>query len=79
MTNVEAHEAKDRFAELLKRAASGERILIIKHGAPIVELAPGGKADSVDPKEAIAALQSFRKGHRLNGISMRELIEERRR
>ena len=79
MTNLEAHEAKDRFAKLLKRAASGERIVITKHGVPMAELIPTGKTNNVGPKEAIAALQSFRKGHRLNGVSIRGLIEEERR
>ena len=78
MTNVEAHEAKDRFAKLLKRAASGERIVITKHGVPMAELIPVGKTNDVGPKEAIAALRDFREGHRLNGVSIRGLIEEER-
>jgi len=79
MTNVEAHEAKDRFAELLKRAANGERIVVTKHGVPMAELIPVGKTNDVGPKEAIAALRDFREGHRLNGVSIRGLIEEERR
>jgi len=79
MTNVEAHEVKNRFPELLKRAAGGERIVVTKHGVPVAELIPAGKTDTVSPKEAIAALKSFRKGHRLNGVSIRDLIEEGRR
>jgi len=78
MTNVEAHEAKDRFAELLKRAANGERIVVTKHGVPMAELIPVGKTNDVGPKEAIAALRDFREGHRLNGVSIRGLIEEER-
>ena len=78
MTNVEAHEVEDRFAKLLKRAASGERIVITKHGVPMAELIPAANSEKVQPKEAIAALRDFRKGHRLNGVSIRGLIEEER-
>ena len=79
MTEVGAYEAKTRLSELLKRATNGERIVVTKHGVPMVELVPVVKAEKVPPKEAIAALKSFRKGHRLDGISTRELIEEGRR
>jgi len=79
MTEVGAYEAKTRLSELLKRAAGGERIVVTKHGVPVAELIPAGKTDTVSPKEAIAALKSFRKGHRLNGVSIRDLIEEGRR
>ena len=78
MTQVGAYEAKTRLSELLKRAASGERIVVTKHGVPVAELVPVAKAKDLAPKEAIAALKSFRKGHRLNGVSIRELIEEGR-
>ena len=78
MTNVGAYEAKTRLSELLKRAASGERIVVTKHGVPVAEIIPVGKTENVSPKEAIAARKSFRKGHRLNGVSIRELIEEGR-
>ena len=79
MTEVGAYEAKTRLSELLKRAASGERIVVTKHGVPVAELIPAGKTNNVGPKETIAALKSFRKGHHLNGVSIRDLIEEGRR
>ena len=78
MTKVGAYEAKTKLSELLKRAASGERIVVTKHGVPVAELIPAGKTNNVDAKEAVAAIKSFRKGHRLNGVSVRELIEEGR-
>ena len=79
MIQVGAYEAKTRLSELLRRAAQGERIVVTKHGVPIAELIPAVNTDTVRPKEAIAALKSFRRGHRLNGVSIRDLIEEGRR
>ena len=78
MTKVGSYEAKTRLSELLKRASSGERIVVTKHGVPVAELVPVAKSERVPPKEAITALKSFRKGHRLNGMSIRELIDEGR-
>ena len=78
MSKVGAYEAKTRFSELLKRAAKGERIVVTKYGVPVAELVPVAKAKELTPKEAIAALKSFRKGHHLNGTSIRELIGEGR-
>ena len=78
MTRVGSYEAKTRLSELLKRASSGERIVVTKHGVPIAELVPVAKTERVPPKEAITALKSFRKAHRLNGMSIRELIDEGR-
>ena len=73
-----AYDAKTRLSELPKRAEKGERIIVTKHGVPVAELVPVPKAEKIPPKEAIAALKSFRKSHRLNGMSIRELIEEGR-
>ena len=79
MTKVGAYEAKTRLSELLRRATNGERIVVTKHGVPVAELGPVAKIEKVQPKEAIDALKSFRKGRRLNGLSIRELIEKGRK
>jgi len=78
MTRVGAYEAKTRFSELLKRVANGEQITVTKHGIPIAELLPVTKTVKAPPREVTAAIKSFRKGRRLNGMSIRELIEEGR-
>lgn len=76
MTTVGAYEAKVKLSQLLKRVARGERIVITKHGAPVALLAPAGP--QADPKEAIAQLRHFRKGHVLKPLRIRDLIEEGR-
>jgi len=78
MTRVGSYEAKTKLSEPLKRASRGERIVVTKHGVPIAELVPVAKTERVPPKEAITALKSFRKGHHLNGMSIRQLIDKGR-
>lgn len=76
MTKVGAYEAKTRLSELLELVARGERVVITKHGVPVAVLAPIGP--QADPKEVVAQLRGFRKGHKLEPITIRELIEEGR-
>ena len=75
MTQVGAYEAKTRLSQLLEQVAQGEEIVITKHGVPVAVLGPVAAARKSDPKAAIAALKVFRRGHRLAGLSLRELIE----
>jgi prevent-host-death family protein len=79
METVGSYEAKTHLPNLLERAARGERITITKHGVPVAMLVPVNDAGKPAAKEAVRAMREFRKGQRLRGISIRELIEEGRR
>jgi len=79
MAIVGAYEAKTRFAQLLARVARGERIVITRRGRPVAVLQPVEESPSLPPEEVIAALKAFRRGRRLEGLSVRALIEEGRR
>jgi len=46
-------EAKNRFSELIERAARGERIVITRHGQPMVEFTPVRKRLSADELDAL--------------------------
>ena len=76
MSTVGAYEAKTRLSQLLRRVAKGERIVITKHGVPVAVLQPVSSTKKVDPKQAIAVLKAFRRGHRLEGLKIRELVKE---
>ncbi len=76
---VGSYQAKTHLPRLLERAARGERITITKHGVPIAMLVPVEKKPLMDRRAAVEAMKEFRKGHSLNGISIRELIEEGRK
>ena len=79
MQTVGAYEAKTHLAELLDQVARGERITITRHGAPVAVLVPVPRADRPDPGETIEELHRFRRGIRLGGLTLKELIEEGRR
>ena len=79
MNTVGAYEAKTHLAELLSRVAAGEKITILKHGVPVAVLQPPDSAKGLPTREAIAQLRSFRAGQRLEGLTVREMLEEGRR
>ena len=65
---------------LLERVKRGESITITKHGTPIARLVPikqSGRQRTIS--EAIEELLEFRKHHKLDGLTIRELIDEGRR
>ena len=79
METVGAYEAKTHLPKLLERVAKGERITITKHGVPVATLQPANGAKMMPVRETIEQLKQFRNGHRLDGLSIRSMIEEGRR
>lgn len=57
MANYGVAEAKNKFTHLLERVEDGERIIITRHGKPIVEIVKAAAAAPSKPvsAEAIAA------------------------
>ena len=80
MRQVGAYDAKTHLPRLLDEvAASGEPIAITKHGVEVAVLGPTPARASLNASEAIAGLRAFRADHRLDGVTIRELIDEGRR
>ena len=79
MTTVGVYEAKTHLAQLLDRVAQGERITITRHGVPVATLSPAEPADRRPVREVIEELKRFRRGNRLRGLTIRQLIEEGRK
>lgn len=78
MRTVGAYEAKTHLPKLLEEVAKGGRITITKHGVPVAILQPVGSGKKPS-RETIEELKRFRSGHRLDGLSIRAMIEEGRR
>jgi len=76
--SVGAYEAKTRFSELLERAARGETITVTKHGAPVAQLGPIDAPRRESQRQAADGIRQMRQGIRLDGLSIRELMEEGR-
>jgi prevent-host-death family protein len=79
METVGAYEAKTHLPKLLERVLKGERITITKHGVPVAVLQPPDPAKKADTRSVIVELRKFRDKNSLNGISIRDMIEEGRR
>jgi prevent-host-death family protein len=79
METVGTYEAKTHLAQLLERVAKGERITITKHGVPVATLQPADYSKRVPVRDIIDQLKRFRSGHRLDGLSIRDMIDEGRR
>jgi prevent-host-death family protein len=78
LKQVGVYEAKTQLPRLLEQVERGETVTITRHGRPVARLVPVGRSGrGVD--ETIAAIRAARKGHRLDGVTVRELIDEGRR
>jgi len=78
METIGAYEAKTHLPKLLERVLKGEQITITKHGVPVAVLQPL-PSRKTEPKKVIAELRKFRDKHTLEGLSIRDMIEEGRR
>ncbi len=77
---VGSYEAKTHLPALLDRVVKGEEITITRHGVPIARLVPTTPVKRAnDIRGTIDALKAFRKGNKLSGLSLRDLISEGRR
>lgn len=78
METVGAFEAKTHLGELLDRVERGESVTITRHGRPVAQLVPTPPPQKRDRADVIRDLLDFGKGRKLNGMSIREMIEEGR-
>ena len=79
MNEIGAFEAKTHLPRLLEEVRQGASFVITRHGNPVAELIPVRKTDPERVRDAIAGLKRFQESHTLNGLSIREMIEEGRR
>jgi len=76
MESIGAYEARTHLARLLEEVGRGRSITITKHGRPVARLVPP-EPERADPGATIAALRAARVN--LNGLNVRNLIEDGRR
>lgn len=79
METVGSYEAKTHLPRLLERTARGEQITITKHGVPVAMLVPIGPSRKKGLQAVIEELKGFNKGQTTGGITIKAMIEERRR
>ena len=78
---VGAYEAKTKLPQLLDKVAQGNSITITKHGVPVAKLVPYEARKATDIAKAIEEFPKWRaeQNIRLDGLTIREMMEEGRR
>lgn len=82
MTVVGAFEARSKLSELLDRVERGEEVTITRHGKVVARLIPGTRPAKFTPEERDRLMRAYwarPNRSRLDGLSIKELIEEGRR
>ena len=78
MTTVGAYDAKTHFAALLAKVRNGEVVEITWHGQLVARIVPAEKKHKrFTKKEAIERLRNIKRVP-LEGVTIRELIDEGR-
>jgi len=79
MSAIGSYEAKTHLPQILKKVEKGERFTITRHGVPIAELIPVSAARRKTPEELIREVHRLRKGLKLKGLSIKEMVNKGRR
>ena len=79
MLTAGALQAKTNLAQLLDGIVQGETVVITRRGIPVATINPIAERQVQGKMQTIQAIKAFRQGNRLNGLSVRDLVEEGRR
>jgi prevent-host-death family protein len=80
MHEIGAFEAKNKFGQLLDWVEAGEEVVITRRGKTVARLVPPSAVpDIVAARAAAERIRARRKGVRLDGLSIKDLISEGRR
>ena len=79
MRTIGSYEAKTHLPALLDEVAAGGEITITKRGVPVARLIPMPVSQILTAKRAIARMRELSVTQRLNGLTIKELIDEGRR
>jgi prevent-host-death family protein len=80
MREVGAFEAKNKLSTLLDWVASGEEVVITRRGKAVARLVPAEPGfDHAKARRAMEGILEARRGVRLGGLSLEELVDEGRR
>jgi prevent-host-death family protein len=76
---IGAFEAKNKLGELLDLAEKGEEVIITRHGRKVARLVPMEKIfDREAARRAAEDIKKMSKGLKLDGLPIRDLINEGR-
>jgi prevent-host-death family protein len=76
---IPIYEAKNRLSALLAEVARGGEVTITKRGVPLAKLVPAGPTfDKEKARRAAAGLREASRGATLDGIPIKDLVNEGR-
>jgi prevent-host-death family protein len=79
MKEIGAFEAKTRFGQLLDWVEAGDEVVITRRGKAIARLVPpAGAIDRAACHAAVERIRARRQGITLNGLKIKDLINEGR-
>ena len=78
MEQIGTHEAKTRLSELLVKVRKGQEFLITNRGEPVAKLVPAFKYDQQQVRHAVEEIKKIQSRSRLNGLKVRDMIDEGR-
>lgn len=80
MAEIGAFEAKTHFSKLLERVERGEEIVITRRGRRVARLIPDRPSHDADAvRRTIAEMRTLAKSFTLDGIAIKDLVDEGRR
>ena len=72
MREIQASDAKARFAELLTEVERGETVVVTRHGRPVARIVPDEKQRQKEIDEAREVIKELRK--RAGKVSREEIL-----
>lgn len=79
MREVGAFEAKNRLGQILDWIEAGEEVVITRRGKAVARMMPANMtSDRERGRRAAARIREMRRGVTLDGLSIRDLIDEGR-
>ena len=77
MREVQATEAKARFAQVLSEVEHGETITITRHGKPVAHLVPAEVQARAGRRSAVERFEAWRAGWKGIDMPLKEILAAR--
>ena len=77
MREIQATEARARWAELLRTVEHGETVAITRHGKAVAHLVPADTQARADRERAVERFRGRRAGWRRSAFSTEEILAAR--
>lgn len=79
MDRIGLHEAQTHFSEIIDNVYDGAEYIITRRGVPVARLGPADRPSRDVARQALERAKKLRENLFLNGLKLKDLIEEGRR